>query len=217
MWLAERGWDVTASTSRRSRSGRRRSSPERGASRSSGWSPTCSSYEPPPGRSTSSWCSTSSSARRARACAPNAPRASGAGRDLVVLGHDTTNLVDGYGGPRDASVLFTPADVVASLDGLAVERAETVERTVALDDGEAVAIDAFVRAARPTDGEYARAMKTLELTDEELASCSRPCRSYLDDFGHEEADVLRSVKHLLAKLQAPQRLTTKPTWPTALP
>ena len=69
---------------------------------------------------------------------------------LLVLGHDTRNLTDGYGGPRDAAVLFTPADVVASLDGLGltVERAETVERSVALDDGDAVALDAFVRAAR---------------------------------------------------------------------
>lgn len=50
--------------------------------------------------------------------------------------------------------------------------------------------------------EYARPMKTLELTDEELRLLLAAVRSYLDDFGHEEADVLRSVKHLLAKLQA---------------
>jgi SAM-dependent methyltransferase len=78
----------------------------------------------------------------------NAVRAVAPGGTVVVLGHDTRNLTDGYGGPRDASVLFTPADVVASLDGLTVERAETVERTVTHDDGEAVALDAFVRAAR---------------------------------------------------------------------
>jgi SAM-dependent methyltransferase len=83
--------------------------------------------------------------RAARAVAP--------GGALIVLGHDTRNLTDGYGGPRDPSVLFTPADVVASLDDLVVERAETVERTVTLDDGDAVALDAFVRAAREvTDG-----------------------------------------------------------------
>ena len=80
--------------------------------------------------------------RAARAVAP--------GGALIVLGHDTRNLTDGYGGPRDPSVLFTPADVVASLDDLVVERAETVERTVTLDDGDAVALDAFVRAARAT-------------------------------------------------------------------
>ena len=50
--------------------------------------------------------------------------------------------------------------------------------------------------------EYARAMKTIELTDEELRLLLAAVRSYFDDFGHEEADVLRSVKQLLAKLQA---------------
>ena len=50
--------------------------------------------------------------------------------------------------------------------------------------------------------EYARLMKTLELNDEELRLLLAAVRSYLDDFGHEEADVLRNVKHLLAKLQA---------------
>ena len=78
----------------------------------------------------------------------HAARAVAPGGTLVVIGHDTRNLADGYGGPRDASVLCTPADVVASLDGLTVERAETVERTVPHDAGEAVALDAFVRAAR---------------------------------------------------------------------
>ena len=68
---------------------------------------------------------------------------------LVVIGHDTTNLVDGYGGPKDPSVLFTPEDVVAALGDLEVERAEKLRRTVSLENGsEAVAIDAFVRARR---------------------------------------------------------------------
>jgi SAM-dependent methyltransferase len=68
---------------------------------------------------------------------------------LIVIGHDTTNLTDGYGGPRDASVLYTAEDVVPALAGLVVERAAAVERTVTREDGEAVAIDAFVRAHRP--------------------------------------------------------------------
>ena len=71
------------------------------------------------------------------------------GGTLFVLGHDTTNLVSGYGGPKDAAVLFTPEDVTGALDGLVVERAEKVERTVALADGEATAVDALVRAVRP--------------------------------------------------------------------
>ena len=72
------------------------------------------------------------------------------GGTLIVLGHDTTNLTDGYGGPKDASVLFTPEQVVAALDRLEVDRAERVRRTVAVNGGEAVAIDALIRARRPS-------------------------------------------------------------------
>ncbi|MGI8973400.1 MAG: class I SAM-dependent methyltransferase [Gaiella sp.] len=65
---------------------------------------------------------------------------------LFVLGHDTTNLTSGHGGPQDARVLFTPEDLVGDLDGLVIERAETVIRNVPRDDGDAVAIDALLRA-----------------------------------------------------------------------
>jgi SAM-dependent methyltransferase len=70
------------------------------------------------------------------------------GGTLIVLGHDTSNLTGGYGGPKDARVLFTPDEVVEQLGGLAVERAAQVRRSVRLEDGEAIAIDAFVRARR---------------------------------------------------------------------
>jgi hypothetical protein len=43
-------------------------------------------------------------------------------------------------------------------------------------------------------------MNTIELTDDELRIVLAALHSYLDDFGHEEADVLRQVKALLAKL-----------------
>jgi hypothetical protein len=43
-------------------------------------------------------------------------------------------------------------------------------------------------------------MHTIELTDEELRLLNAALHSYLDDFGHEEADVLRDIKALLAKL-----------------
>lgn len=46
-------------------------------------------------------------------------------------------------------------------------------------------------------------MSTIELTDEELTLLRAALRSFLDDFGHEEADVLRRVKALLAKLPLP--------------
>ena len=41
---------------------------------------------------------------------------------------------------------------------------------------------------------------TIELTDDELKLVRSALHSYLDDFGHEEADVLRAIKALLAKL-----------------
>jgi hypothetical protein len=47
-------------------------------------------------------------------------------------------------------------------------------------------------------------MQTIELTDEELRLLYAALHSYLDDFGHEEADVLRTIKALIAKLPRPE-------------
>ena len=41
---------------------------------------------------------------------------------------------------------------------------------------------------------------TLVLTDDELRLLTAALHSYLDDFGHEEADVLRQIKELIARL-----------------
>ena len=46
-------------------------------------------------------------------------------------------------------------------------------------------------------------MHTLELTDEELRLLHAALHAYLDDFGHDEADVLRRIKALIAKLPQP--------------
>jgi hypothetical protein len=46
-------------------------------------------------------------------------------------------------------------------------------------------------------------MHTIELSDEELRLLHAALHSYLDDFGHEEADILRSVKAVIAKLPQP--------------
>ena len=43
-------------------------------------------------------------------------------------------------------------------------------------------------------------MPTLELTDRELTLLRSALRSFLEDFGHEEADLLRELKELLQKL-----------------
>ena len=45
-------------------------------------------------------------------------------------------------------------------------------------------------------------MHTIELSTDELRLVHAALHAYLDDFGHDEADVLRSVKALIARLPA---------------
>jgi 2-polyprenyl-3-methyl-5-hydroxy-6-metoxy-1,4-benzoquinol methylase len=59
---------------------------------------------------------------------------------VLVVGYDTTHATSGQGGPRDPAILFSPEDIVADLDGLRVERAERIE----VGD----AVDAIVRAVK---------------------------------------------------------------------
>ncbi len=79
-----------------------------------------------------------------RAAAAVAP-----GGVLLVVGHDSSNLTDGTGGPQDPALLYTPDDLVAALPGLRIERAERVRRPVETPAGPRDAIDALVRAVRP--------------------------------------------------------------------
>jgi SAM-dependent methyltransferase len=79
----------------------------------------------------------------ARAAAALAP-----GGTLLLVGHDLLNATEGVGGPSDPSLLYTPDDVAAELPGLEIEKAERVRRDV--DGEERAAIDALVRARRPS-------------------------------------------------------------------
>jgi hypothetical protein len=71
------------------------------------------------------------------------------GGTLAIIGHDSSNITEGWGGPQDGRVLYT-ADEVASVvgDDLTVTRAERVERPVADEDGMHVALDNVVVARR---------------------------------------------------------------------
>lgn len=69
------------------------------------------------------------------------------GATFLLVGHDSTNLTHGVGGPSEPSVLYTPDDIVAELGGLEIEKAERVVRDV--EGAERPAIDALVRARRP--------------------------------------------------------------------
>ena len=73
------------------------------------------------------------------------------GGTFLLVAHDSTNLVEGTGGPQDPAVLMTADDVLDDLGGqpLEVERADRVVRHVPQPDGStAPAYDALVRLVR---------------------------------------------------------------------
>ena len=70
------------------------------------------------------------------------------GGTFLLVAHDSSNLAEGTGGPQDPAVLMTADDVLDDLGGLPleVERAERVVRQVPQPDGStAPAYDALVR------------------------------------------------------------------------
>ncbi len=70
------------------------------------------------------------------------------GGTLLVVGYDLTNLTDGVGGPQTPDVLYTPESITAELAGLSILRAGRVSRAVERDGATATAIDTLVRAER---------------------------------------------------------------------
>jgi SAM-dependent methyltransferase len=73
------------------------------------------------------------------------------GGTFLLVAHDSTNLAEGTGGPQDPVVLMTAEDVLGDLDGLAFDtvRAGRVEREVEGPDGRVQsAYDALVRLVR---------------------------------------------------------------------
>jgi SAM-dependent methyltransferase len=71
------------------------------------------------------------------------------GGTLLVVGHDLANLTEGVGGPSSPEVLYTPEAITAALPGLSIMRAERVRRSVERDGARATAVDTLVRAERP--------------------------------------------------------------------
>lgn len=155
LWLAERGWDVTAvdfssvALDRARRLGRDRLGPDAG--NLTIVQADLLEYEPPaaafelvllvylhlrgPER------------RRVVRAAASAVAPSGR---LLVIGHDLGNIAHGTGGPQDPAVLYSPADIEEDLwrTGLSIETAETLSRSVETDEGTARALDAVVLARR---------------------------------------------------------------------
>ncbi|WP_459983526.1 class I SAM-dependent methyltransferase [Nocardioides sp. AN3] len=95
-----------------------------------------------------------------RAAVGNAFSSLRVGGTLLVVGHDSTNLTEGTGGPQDPDVLMTAEDILEDLDAVCAEsgaaydvvRAERVARPVAepghRQEDDLVAWDCLVRVVR---------------------------------------------------------------------
>jgi SAM-dependent methyltransferase len=70
------------------------------------------------------------------------------GGTFFLVAHDSTNLTEGTGGPQDPTVLYTAEDVLTDLADAHphVRRAERVERPVISPEGPVIAYDALVHA-----------------------------------------------------------------------
>lgn len=149
VWLAEKGWRVSAVDFSQVAVARgRQLARERGVEVT--WVVAdVRSYQPPPGGFGAVLVvylhlpATDRAGVLARAAAALAK-----GGTLLVVGHDRANLTGGVGGPQDPSVLYTPEEIAAELDGLLVLRAETAHRPVTVDGCTARALDTVVVAVR---------------------------------------------------------------------
>jgi SAM-dependent methyltransferase len=150
VWLASMGWSVTGvDWSEVGIDGARRLAERTGVDVEwvvadlTSWKPDPGAYDlvvvvylqPPPELRALAW------RLAASAAAP--------GGRLIVIGHDSTNLTDGYGGPQHPDHLYAASEVVAVLgDDYAIGRAGTVVRAVEANDGIHHAIDNIVVATR---------------------------------------------------------------------
>jgi SAM-dependent methyltransferase len=152
IWLAERGWRVTAvdfsdvAIERAAKLAERRGVDVEWICRD------LAAYEPPPATfqlvlvaylqlPAADLCGVLALAAEAMA----------AEGELLMIGHARSNLTEGVGGPRDPAHLWTPDEIDAALRalGLSVERCEHVRRPVETEDGPREAIDLLVRARKP--------------------------------------------------------------------
>jgi SAM-dependent methyltransferase len=83
-----------------------------------------------------------------RAAVTRAWRALGPGGTLLVIAHDSRNLAEGTGGPQRPEVLYTAEDIAGDLaaEPMQIDKADAVLRPV--DGAERPAIDCLFRARR---------------------------------------------------------------------
>jgi len=73
------------------------------------------------------------------------------GGTLLVAGHDLSNLTEGFGGPQNPEVLYTPEDITGMLDSMEIEYAQKEKHFS--DHGSSERgkpqVDCVVRAKKP--------------------------------------------------------------------
>lgn len=167
IWLAERGWRVTAvdfsatATRRTTELAAQRLGAD--ADRLSAVTADLGGWAPPPPVDLAVLAYLQVPADLRRRVHRAAAEALAPGGTFLLVAHHRDNLEHGVGGPQDPTVLFTADDVVADLQGsgLHVDRAERVERQVgdeqlghgAAATGPRPALDVIVRAHRPHPGD----------------------------------------------------------------
>ncbi|WP_375498545.1 class I SAM-dependent methyltransferase [uncultured Jatrophihabitans sp.] len=149
IWLATRGWHVVAVdfSAVALDKGRAAEPPDAGIE----WiSADATTYEVDQPVDLALLCYLQLPAPLRAAAVQHAARALDPGGVLLVIAHDSRNLVDGTGGPQDPAVLYTAAEVMNDLAGtdLELEKAEEVLRPV--ENAERPAIDALLRVRRPS-------------------------------------------------------------------
>ncbi|GAA3724853.1 SAM-dependent methyltransferase [Spinactinospora alkalitolerans] len=157
IWLAEHGWDVTAtefSTVAIDRG--RRIAAERGTELHWVHADAREHVPDPSGFDLVVLAYLHLPAEEWRGVLGRAVRALAPGGRLVSIGHDRGNLVHGVGGPQDADVLHDADEITAAVAAaaetadirLSVRRAGTVERAVEVEGRERTAVDTLVVADR---------------------------------------------------------------------
>jgi hypothetical protein len=68
------------------------------------------------------------------------------GGELFLIGHDVSNIDQGWGGPQDPGILWDALEIVRWLEGMAIVESLVVRRPVETDEGRRYARDALIRA-----------------------------------------------------------------------
>lgn len=149
IWLAEQGWDVTGVDFSSVAIDRARDIAERRGVSVRWEVADLNEYEPP-----RRWFDLVVDLyihlipSKRRTLTRKAADAVAEGGTLVILGHDRSNLDEGYGGPQDLTLLHDPGEIAGELSDLTVVRSERIRRKVETEDGTVEAIDSLVRATR---------------------------------------------------------------------